>query len=113
MDKWQPHHITEVNKKMLVLPHPHYLYHDIRAISSAIDYAQGLEINTILFPGDLLDFYGLSRFVKDPRKRSIDDEIWSVLNRYNSTSSRLSFNHFFTVASPHLTVITLIPGSSC
>jgi len=34
-----------------------------------------MQASTVILCGDWIDFYGLSRFVKDPRKRSVKDEI--------------------------------------
>jgi hypothetical protein len=39
-----------------------------------LDYGKKENINTILINGDLIDFYGCSRFEKDPRKRSVKHE---------------------------------------
>lgn len=52
----------------------HIPYHDIDALSLAIEYGINNDINTIFINGDLIDFHGLSRFEKDPRKRSVKQE---------------------------------------
>lgn len=52
----------------------HIPYHDINALSLAIEYGINNDVNTIFINGDLIDFHGLSRFEKDPRKRSVKQE---------------------------------------
>lgn len=52
----------------------HIPYHDNDAITLAIDYGIKKEVNTVFINGDLMDFYQLSRFEKDPNKRSVKHE---------------------------------------
>jgi len=59
---------------ILLISDIHIPYHSIDAITAALDYGKNENINTILINGDLIDFYGCSRFEKDPRKRSIKHE---------------------------------------
>ncbi|MFN9904203.1 MAG: metallophosphoesterase, partial [bacterium] len=53
----------------------HVPYHSISALTAAFDLIQKEKPDTILLNGDLIDFYGLSRFMKDPRKRSVAHEL--------------------------------------
>lgn len=62
-------------KKVLVMSDVHLPYHDVPAISAAIEYAQNEDIDAILLNGDTLDFYSLSRFIKDPKARSFAHEL--------------------------------------
>jgi predicted phosphodiesterase len=59
---------------ILLISDLHIPYHSIDAITAALDYGKKENINTILINGDLIDFYGCSRFEKDPRKRSVKHE---------------------------------------
>lgn len=59
---------------ILLISDLHIPYHDINAISIALDYGKKHKVNTIFINGDLMDFYQMSRFSKDPRKRSIKGE---------------------------------------
>lgn len=52
----------------------HAPYHDVNALTIVINYGKKHKINTVFINGDLLDFYLLSRFEKDPRKRSVKEE---------------------------------------
>jgi predicted phosphodiesterase len=62
-------------KKVLVMSDVHLPYHDVPAISAAIEYAQNEDIDAILLNGDTLDFYTLSRFIRDPKARSFAHEL--------------------------------------
>jgi predicted phosphodiesterase len=52
----------------------HIPYHDIGAITMAIDYGKKNKVNTIYINGDLIDNFQVSRFEKDPKKRSVKEE---------------------------------------
>jgi predicted phosphodiesterase len=62
-------------KKIAVLSDIHIPYHSIAALSAALDFIQSEKPDAILLNGDTIDFYGLSRFMKDPRKRSVAHEL--------------------------------------
>lgn len=64
--------------RCLVMADLHIPYHDVEAITAAIEYGKKMDINGILINGDGIDHYSLSRFVKDPRLRRFDQEIESV-----------------------------------
>ncbi len=58
----------------LLLYDTHIPYHSIETLKTAISYARDAEINGIFLGGDIVDFYPLSRFNKDP-KRSLKEEL--------------------------------------
>jgi len=53
----------------------HVPFHDQDALEIALERAIDIKAKTILINGDAIDFYMLSNFQKDPRKRNIRDEI--------------------------------------
>lgn len=61
--------------KLLILSDIHIPYHSIEALSCAFDYAKKEKPDAILLNGDTLDFFGLSRFSKDPKHRSFAEEL--------------------------------------
>lgn len=69
-----PFILPEACNNILVISDLHIPYHDIDAVTIALDYGRANKVNTILINGDLIDNYQLSRFEKDPRKRSVRDE---------------------------------------
>lgn len=53
-------------------------FHDNKAIIAAVEYLKKKEVNTIFCNGDICDFYGISMYQKDPRKRKFTEEIEDV-----------------------------------
>jgi predicted phosphodiesterase len=70
----QPIKLPLANNNILLISDLHIPYHDIKAITIALDYGVQNKVNTIIVNGDLLDFSGISRFQHDPRKRSVKEE---------------------------------------
>lgn len=62
-------------RKILMLSDVHIPFHDVAAVSAAIDYGRQQNATDIWLNGDLLDFYSLSSFEKDPRERRFADEL--------------------------------------
>jgi predicted phosphodiesterase len=62
-------------KLPLIISDVHLQFHDINAITTCFDYAKKQKPDAIIINGDLLDFYGLSFFSKDPRKRDFAYEL--------------------------------------
>lgn len=73
--KRDPFVLPKANKNILVISDLHIPYHNIDAITLAFDYGKKEKVDTIIINGDLLDFYHLSRFHKDPRKRYVKQEL--------------------------------------
>lgn len=65
-----------MRNKFIVISDIHYPYHDAKAIKCVLDFIQDKEIDTIILNGDILDFYDVSSFDKDPdRVNSLQKEI--------------------------------------
>lgn len=64
-------------KKVGILSDIHIPYHSIQAVTIALDYLKKEKVDAVILNGDTLDFYQLSRFDKDPRKRSFAHELES------------------------------------
>lgn len=73
--KREPFVLPKANKNILVISDLHIPYHNIDAITLAFNYGKKENIDTVIINGDLLDFYQLSRFHKDPRKRRVSEEL--------------------------------------
>lgn len=50
-------------------------YHDNTAILAAVKWLKEKEVNCIYILGDLVDFFGISDFLTDPRKRNLKTEV--------------------------------------
>ena len=62
-------------RRVLGLFDVHVPFHSIEALTTAIEFGLDKRIDTVFIGGDLLDFYSLSSFEKDPRRRSFREEI--------------------------------------
>lgn len=80
---WAPVRIPERFNNGLAFSDVHFPYHDVRAVNAMIDHAVNRKINFILINGDGLDCYQGSKFNRDPRNRSISDEIWGWIEFLN------------------------------
>lgn len=60
-------------KDIGILSDIHAPYHNIKALTAAIDFLKG--VDTVIINGDLFDFHGISRYMKDPRKKSFSYEL--------------------------------------
>jgi hypothetical protein len=60
--------------RWLILNDIHFPYHCEKSLDTALNYGLANGFNKVLINGDMLDMYKLSRFDKDPRKPSINEE---------------------------------------
>lgn len=67
-------------RKILAFGDVHIPFHDPEATSICLHHGVEWGANTIVIGGDLLDFYALSDFVKDPRLRQWEEERAVALN---------------------------------
>lgn len=61
--------------KALVLSDIHVPYHDVAALSAAVDYGLSEGCDCVVLNGDVIDFYAISSFEKDPRERDLAMEV--------------------------------------
>ena len=73
--EWLPYDIPASVTRLLILSDVHIPYHNIQAVTLALQYGKDKNVNGIMLNGDILDFYGLSTFEKDPRKRRFSEEL--------------------------------------
>jgi predicted phosphodiesterase len=70
---WEPYVLDA--KRVFIMSDIHIPYHSIDALSAAIEFAEKEKPDAILLNGDTIDFFQLSRFSKDPKKRSVAHEL--------------------------------------
>lgn len=75
----------------LILSDIHMPYHDVGALSIAIEYGIKNNVPGIILNGDTMDFFACSKFATDPRKRNLGREI-ETGQEFVATTSRL-FKH--------------------
>ena len=114
---FEPYFLKGV-KKLAVFSDIHVPYHSISAITAALDYTK--DCDALLIDGDLIDFYGLSRFLKDPRKRSVAHELEATNALLDVFASRfkkiyyklgnhdIRFEHYLMHKAPELLGIAAI-----
>lgn len=62
-------------KKIALLSDIHVPYHSIEAITTSLNFIKKEKPDLLILNGDTLDFFQLSRFGKDPKKRSFAYEL--------------------------------------
>lgn len=90
MPDWAAHQMGGVSK-VLVLSDVHVPYHHRTALMQAVAKGQQEECDGVVLNGDLVDFFALSRWEKDPRKRKFAEEL--KLARQVISSIRSHFPH--------------------
>jgi len=76
--KSEPAHFETSNKTVeLLFADLHIPYHDELAVQTMFDYVESEKINPnlIVILGDLIDFYQISKFDKDPRRKKVSQEL--------------------------------------
>lgn len=70
-------------RKILIISDMHVPYHSEKALDLAIEDGVKFGCDTIYLNGDQLDFYQLSRFVRDPKMRRPEQErdtLWEIMD---------------------------------
>lgn len=76
-EPWGPHELGVVGL-VGVLSDIHVPYHDEIALKAAVDHLRSNKIDALVLNGDVADFYSISRYTKDPRKRRFKAEVDAV-----------------------------------
>lgn len=61
--------------KIFVMSDVHVPYHDDKALDACLSYADYYQPDTILFNGDVADFFSISRWEKNPAERNLSREL--------------------------------------
>lgn len=70
----KPFVLPKTITSILLLSDIHIPYHDIKAVTAAMDYGKENQVDCVFINGDLIDFHRISRHETDPRKRSTKEE---------------------------------------
>lgn len=70
-----PPYILQGHKRVFIINDVHLPYHDIDAITVALDWAKKEKPDAIVLNGDIIDIHQLSYFVRDPRKKDFAYEL--------------------------------------
>jgi predicted phosphodiesterase len=77
-EPWTPF-VVEGCKRVGIISDVHIPYHDEQALEAAIEHLKKSAIDTLILNGDFCDFYRISRWQKDPRKRHFSEERKSII----------------------------------
>jgi predicted phosphodiesterase len=114
--EWEPYVIPKAVTRLLILSDVHIPYHNVEAVTLALQYGKDKNVNGIMLNGDILDFYGLSTFEKDPRKRRFSEELemgrqfLRVLRKefggvpiyYKSGNHEMRYERYLRIKAPEL-----------
>jgi predicted phosphodiesterase len=76
-DRWEPYRL-EATGVVGVLSDIHVPYHDEVALRAAVDQLRGDRIDALVLNGDIADFYSISRYTRNPKKRNFRGEVEAV-----------------------------------
>ena len=86
-------------KRVLILSDIHVPYHNIDAITAAIQYAKKSKPDALLLNGDTIDCHRLSRFIKDPKKRNFKLELDTFKALFDVFEKELKCKMFFKIGN--------------
>lgn len=86
---------------ILFLSDIHIPYHNIAALTLALQYGIKHKVNTIYLNGDIIDFYAISRFEKDPRKRDFAREVLLTRDFLRSLRNLFPLAHIYFKCGNH------------
>ena len=84
--KYEPYQLPAINDNCLVMSDIHFPFQDNKAIELAVNYGFEHSVNTVILLGDVLDFYDLSKFSKEPnliRFREERELFWRFVDFLN------------------------------
>jgi predicted phosphodiesterase len=73
---WLPFELS--TSRNLILSDVHIPYHNEAALSAAVEHGKKLKPDCVILNGDTADFYSISRFLTDPKKRNLKNEVENV-----------------------------------
>jgi len=76
-DRWEPYRL-DVTGVVGVLSDIHVPYHDEVALRAAVDQLRGDRVDALVLNGDIADFYSISRYTRNPKKRNFRGEVEAV-----------------------------------
>jgi predicted phosphodiesterase len=79
---WEPF-IIQGEQKIGVFGDVHIPYHNLTGLTAYLQWLKKQNPDTILINGDLCDFHGLSRFVKNPKARNLAGERQATLQFFD------------------------------
>lgn len=85
--------------KVLILSDIHVPYHSISALTAMMDHAKKEKPDAVLLNGDTIDFFQLSRFVKEPGKRSFAHELQAFKDLFEVIQNTFKCKVYFKLGN--------------
>ena len=76
-EAWTPH-VLKVTGPVGILSDVHVPYHSEVAVAAAVGHLKTQRLAALLLNGDIADFYAISRYIKDPKRRDFKAELEAV-----------------------------------
>ena len=76
-EAWTPH-VLKVTGPVGILSDVHVPYHSEVAVAAAVGHLKTQRLAALLLNGDIADFYAISRYMKDPKRRDFKAELEAV-----------------------------------
>lgn len=91
--------ILKGHKRVALFSDIHIPYHSVEALTTAIKFCKGEKPDALILNGDALDFHGLSRFQKDPRKKNFGFELDTWRKMFDVFDKELSCNIYYKIGN--------------
>jgi predicted phosphodiesterase len=87
------------HKRIVILSDIHAPYHNIPALTAAIEYAKKEKPDALLLNGDTIDCHQLSRFIRDPKKRNFKQELDTFKALFEVFEKQLKCRIYFKIGN--------------
>ena len=92
-------YVFKGHKRIGILSDIHVPYHNITALTAAIQYLKQQKVDGLLLNGDTIDCHRLSRFTKDPKKRNFKMELDTFKELFNVLEKQLKCKIYFKLGN--------------
>lgn len=87
------------HKRVALFSDIHIPYHSITALTAAIEFCKKEKPDALVLNGDALDFHGLSRFQKDPRKKNFAFELDTWRQMFDVFAKELKCKIYYKIGN--------------
>lgn len=91
--------IIKGHKRLAIFSDIHVPYHNISALTAAIDYCKKTKPDALLLNGDTIDCHRLSRYTKDPKKRNFKLELDTFKTLFDVFEKQLKCKIYFKIGN--------------
>ena len=92
-------YVIKGHKRIAIFSDIHAPYHNIPAITAALDFCKKEKPDALLLNGDTIDCHRLSRFIKDPQKRNFKLELETFKSLFNIFKKTLNCKIYFKIGN--------------